>query len=270
MKVNQGSQQNWLANNDLVRLKNEDWLVKQRIAGKVAAGALLLLEQEVKNGTTKSLLELDKLAEEFIRDNDCEPTFLHYKGFPNSICISINQQLVHGICTNYYLQDGDMVSFDLGSTYKSAISDTAITCLFGEPKNTRHIELIQSTQEALMKGIAAIKVGNQLGCIGEAISKYAKSKGFGNVVKYGGHGLDWKIPHASPFVSNEGVSNKGIRMTPGLTLAIEPMLTIGSTETYLDQDKWTVNCRAEMSCHFEHTIYLHEDHVEIITDRSEL
>jgi methionyl aminopeptidase len=268
MKTN-GSQRELFANNGLVRLKNEDWLVKQRVAGKVAGGALSLLEQEVKNGTNKSLLELDRLAETYIRDNNCIPTFLLYKGFPNSVCISVNQQLVHGVCTDYHLQDGDVVSFDLGATKDGAISDSALTTIYGAPKNTQHLELIKTTQEALMKGIAAIKIGNQLGAIGEAISKHTKSKRFGNIVRYGGHGLDWNIPHAEPFVCNEGSSNQGIRFQPNMTLAIEPMLTTGSTKTWVDADGWTVYCEAEMSAHFEHTIYLHEDNtVEIITDRS--
>ena len=260
------------ADNNLIRLKDENWLEKQRVAGKVSAKALILLEQEVKNRTTKSLLELDKLAETYIRDNQCEPTFLGYHGFPNSTCISVNKKLVHGIPTDYKLQDGDLVSFDLGATYQGAIADTAITCTYGETKS-KYIDLINATKESLRLGIEAAKIGNRLGCIGEAIYKYANSKGYGVIDKYGGHGIDMTddgigIPHAPPFVANKSSHNEGIRIVPGLVIAIEPMLTIGSTKTYTDKDGWTVWCEAEMSAHEEHTLFIHENIIEIITDRN--
>lgn len=261
---------NEFASNIFVSFKDQDWLEKQRIAGKITAGALLLLESEVKQGTTKSLLELDKLAETYIRDNGCTPTFFLYKGFPNSVCISANRQLVHGIPTDYHLQDGDVVSFDLGATYQGTIGDSALTCIYGRPKSQQHIKLIQATEEALMKGIEAIQIGKQLGCIGEAIYKSARSNGFSVINNYGGHGLDWNVPHAPPFVANKSTANEGIRMMPGLTIAVEPMLTTGSVKTWTDKDGWTVWCEAEMSAHFEHTIYIHENRVEIITDREKL
>jgi len=259
-----------LAASNLIKLKGKDWLDKQRIAGKVAAKTLLLLQELVQKKTTKSLLELDKIAEEFIVANGCKPTFLGYRGFPNSSCISINQQLVHGIASNYVLQDGDTVSFDLGATYEGAIADTAITCIYGKAKDARHLKLIAATEEALMKGIEAVKVGDQLGVIGKAISQCVKGRGFNIIQTYGGHGLEWEIPHAFPFVANKADVDEGIRIMPGLTIAIEPMLTDGSTKTWVDQDGWTVWCEASASAHFEHTIFVHEDHVEIITDRNNL
>ena len=258
---------NVFATNMVVTLKDQNWLEKQRVAGKVVAGALTLLENEVKNGTNKSLLELDVLAEIFIRDNNCVPTFLHYKNFPNSVCISVNRQLVHGIPTDYKLQNGDVVSFDLGATFEGAIGDSAITCIYGQPKSEQHVKLVAATELALMKGIEAIKVGNRLGCIGEAIYKSVRSNNFSVVCNYGGHGIDWETPHASPFVANKANINEGIRIQENLTLAIEPMLTTGSTKTWTDKDGWTVWCEADMSAHFEHTIFVHKDHVEVITDR---
>jgi methionyl aminopeptidase len=258
------------SDNNLVRLKNEDWLQKQRVAGKIAASALLLLDNEVKQGTTKTLLELDKLAETYIRDNGGIPTFLMYKGFPNSVCVSVNKQLVHGIPTDYVLQEGDIVSFDLGVTVEGgAIADTAITCLFGKPKSEKHIQLIKDTEEALMRGIRAIKVGDRLGVIGEAIYKYSRKHNYGVINNYGGHGLDWNIPHASPFVENKSDHTKGMRIQPGLTIAIEPMFTLGSTTTTTAEDGWTV-VTPDLSAHFEHSIFVHDTHVEIITDRSNL
>lgn len=263
MKINK---LNNFSENNIVRLKNDDWLEKQRIAGKISANALLLLEKEVRQCTTKTLLELDKLAETYIRDNGGTPTFLMYKGFPNSVCISVNKELVHGIPNDYKLQDGDLVSFDLGVTIEGAIADTAITVIYGQG-NDKLKKLIKDTEDSLMKGIEAIAVGRQLGVIGHAISKHAK--GYGLINNYGGHGLDWDIPHASPFVENKSDSDKGIRIQPGLAIAIEPMLTLGSVATTTAADGWTV-ITPDLSAHFEHSVFVHEDHVEIITDRSKL
>lgn len=255
--------------NSLIRLKNEEWLIKQRAAGKIAGSVLLLLEKEVKGGTTKSLLELDKLAETYIRDNGGIPTFLMYKGFPNSVCISVNKQLVHGIPTNYVLQEGNLVSFDLGVTIEGAIADTAITCIYGQSKSNKHVQLVKDTEEALMQGIRAIKVGDRLGVIGQAIYGYAHPRGYGVINNYGGHGLDWDIPHAPPFVENKSTSTKGIRIQSGLSIAIEPMLTLGSLSTTTAEDGWTV-VTPDLSAHFEHSVFVHEDRVEIITDRSQI
>lgn len=253
--------------NGFFTLKNEDWLNKQRVAGKIAAKTLLLLDKLVKEKTTKSLIELNNIAEEFIISNGCSLTFKNYKGFPAGVCCSVNKMLVHGIPNDYKLQNGDVVSFDLGATFEGAIADTAITCIYGEPKSNTHLKLVNATELALTKGIEAIKVGNKLGCIGNAIFKSAKNNGFSVINKYGGHGLEWNVPHAPPFVANKTDLEDGFRIQPGLCIAIEPMLTTGSTNTTVDKDGWTVWCEAEMSAHFEHSIYVHEDHVEIITDR---
>lgn len=261
------------ADNSLIRLKDGNWLEKQRVAGKVTAGALLLLEDQVKKGTDLSLLELDFLAEAYIRDHGCTPTFLGYKGFPGSVCISVNKQLVHGIPNAYVLREGDIVSFDLGATYQGAIADTAITCIYGRPKSETHVKLVKATEEALMKAIAALDIGRKLGAedriglIGQVISKCAKEYGFNVINNYGGHGLDWDTPHAQPFVENVSVANKGVRIQPGLAIAIEPMFVLGSVTTTTAEDGWTVTT-PDLSAHFEHSVFVHEDHVEIITDRS--
>jgi len=260
---------NSFSENNLVRLKNQNWIENQRVAGKISAQTLLLLEAEVKKATTKSLLELDKLAETYIRDNGGTPTFLMYKGFPNSVCISLNKQVVHGIPVDHVMSDGDIVSFDLGVTYKGAIADTAITCIFGQAHSERHVQMVKATEDSLMKGIEAIKVGDRLGVIGQAIYKHAHAQGFSVINNYGGHGLDWDIPHAPPFVENKSDPSKGIRIQPGLAIAIEPMLTLGSVATTTLNDGWTV-VTPDLSAHFEHSIFVHEDHVEIITDRSKL
>lgn len=249
-----------------VLLKNNDWLVKQRKAGKVAAQALQLLEKEVANLTPLSLNELNKKAEDFIISQNCFPTFKNYKGFPAAVCISVNKQMVHGIPTDYCLQDGDVVTFDLGATYEGAIADTAITCIYGKAKSARHTELINITKTSLDKAIAILQPGKRLGNIGYTIHRYVKNYNLALINQYGGHGLDWNIPHASPFVANRAVPEEGIRLQPGLTIAIEPMCVIGSDKTYVDKDGWTVWSDG-ISAHFEHTIFVHEDRVEVITQR---
>jgi methionyl aminopeptidase len=252
---------------DFIILQDNVWLERQRIAGKVVAGALQLLENAVKEKTTMTMLELNNMAGEYIERHGCQQTFRGYKGFPYGVCISINKQLVHGVPSDYRLKEGDVVSFDLGATYNKAIADSAITVIYGEPKSQQHIDLIKNTEQALYAGIDAIKIGKRLGCIGNAISKYAKNKGHGCITKYGGHSLNWDTPHAQPFVPNKANENEGVRLQENLTLAVEPMLTSGSTKTWTDKDGWTVWCEADMSAHFEHTVYLHEDKIEVITDR---
>jgi len=259
-----------MSNGIIIRLKDKKWLENQRVAGKVAAEAIQLLKKEVENNTVKSMLELDKLAEAYIRDNNCLPTFLNYMGFPNSVCISINRQLVHGICTDYKLQDGDLVSFDLGATYNGAIGDTAVTMIYGKPKSDRHVELVKATEEALTKAIESIQIGKRIGIIGQTIYKCAKEHGLSVVDKYGGHGLDTAedgtgIPHTAPFVPNKSTENEGVRIQPGMILAIEPLFVIGSSNRAItSSDGWTVVCD-DLCSHHEHTLYVHDDHVEVVT-----
>jgi methionyl aminopeptidase len=255
--------------NGIITLKNQDWLDKQRVAGKIAAKALLMLEAYVKEKTPHTLSYLNEMTEKFIIESGGTPTFKGYKGFPAGVCMSVNKQLVHGIPNETVLQEGDVISFDLGVTYQGAIADTAITCIYGQAKLTRHEALVKATEECLMKGIQAIAVGKQLDCIGTAIYKSATSKGYGVITNYGGHGLDWDTPHAPPFVANKSDDNGNIRIQPGLAIAIEPMLVLGSTRTRTLDDGWTV-VTDDVGSHFEHSIFVHEDHVEIITDRTGL
>lgn len=254
------------ATNGYFNLKNEDWLVKQRVAGKVVADSLSILQKLVEEGTTLTALELNNMIEDYIKEQKCSATFKGYKGFPAGVCISINKELVHGIPKDYHFQEGDVISFDLGATYEGAIADSALTCIYGKPKSDQHVRLIKATEEALMAGIAAIKVGNQLGCIGNAISKCAKSYQFALVTQYGGHGLDWNVPHAAPFVSNKGEVDEGIRIQSGLAIAVEPMLVIDSSSTRVLDDGWTVVTH-DVGAHAEHSIFVHSDRVEIITWR---
>ncbi len=252
--------------NGFFTLKNNDWLEKQRIAGKIVADCLWWLEEQVKGKMDYSLIHLNNVVESQITKRGATATFKNYKGFPAGVCISVNKQLVHGIPTDYHLQEGDVVSFDLGATYEGAIADSALTCIYGEPKKFEHKKIVEATEEALMKGIEAIVVGKRLGSIGHAIHRSAKHNGFNVITDYGGHGLEWDKPHAAPFICNKGEIEEGARIQSGLAIAIEPMLVFGSTETEVDKDGWTVNSR-DVGAHFEHSVFVHEDRVEIITWR---
>jgi methionyl aminopeptidase len=245
-------------------LKDNEWLEKQRIAGRIVAHCLTHLQRLVEQKTNLTTRQLSLEAEQIILDSGCTATFKGYKGFPEAVCISVNKELVHGIPKDYVLQEGDVVSFDLGATYEGAIADSAITCIYGKPKNIRHVALIKATENALLKGIQAISVGKRLGVIGNAIAKSAAHDGFGIVTQYGGHGLEYNKPHASPFVENKSDPNTGIRIAAGLSIAIEPMLTIYLPETKVASDNWTV-LTPDIGAHTEHSIFVHMDRVEIIT-----
>lgn len=263
------AQNRFLTNTSFIVLHNDEWLQGQRHAGKITAGALSLLEAEVKAGTSKTLIELDALAETFIRDNGCTPTFLQYKGFPNSVCMSVNKQLVHGVPTDYRLQDGDLISFDLGATdmKTGAIGDSAFTMIFGGSLSHSHINLIQATKVALHKAIQAVKIGSQIGVIGEAISFVAKIHGFSTINTYGGHSMRAGMAHAPPFVSNKDIADNGVRIQENMCLAIEPLFVMGgSTKTKVSSDGWTVECQ-DYCAHEEATIYIHKDSVEVLTKR---
>lgn len=258
---------NEFAEMDLYQLKGEEWLSRQRIAGKVAAQALSTLIKLVKDKTKLSTLELSKVAEDIIISNQCTPTFKGYKGFPEACCISVNNELVHGIPKEYYLQDGDIVSFDLGATFEGAIADSAVTCIYGDAKSLEHVRLIEITELALLESIKKIKIDARVGIIGETIYKIGRNNNFSVVSNYGGHGLSWNLPHTTPFISNRANASEGMRFQKGMTFAIEPLFVIGQdNSTKIENDNWTVTAK-NISAHFEHSIYLHEDKVEIITQR---
>lgn len=269
MKVNNNS----LQNSSLINIHDTDWLNKQRIAGQIVAGALEKLQGYCHSKTFHSMATLDYVIEQYIIQSGGMPTFKGYKGFPNACCISINKKLVHGIPNDTVLDDGDLVSFDLGVTYQGAIADSALTCIFGSPKNLQHVNLVQATEEALSCAIQSIAIGKRLGCIGNAIYKCGKKYGLSIVTNYGGHGIDMTydgvgIPHAAPFIANRAELNEGVRIEPGMALAIEPLFVIGSSnKTRLLNDNWTVVCD-DLCSHHEHSIFVHKDHVEVITYRA--
>jgi methionyl aminopeptidase len=250
----------------LVKLKDEHWLARQKVAGQCVAKCLArsreLIEAQTPNLTLK---DLEAECLQIILSMKCTPTFLGYKGFPGVICASINTQLVHGIPSEYVLQPGDVVKVDLGATYQGAIADAAITAIYGAPKSPDHLLLVESCRDALANGIKAVAVGKRIGAIGNAIQHVVKRTRFGLITDYGGHGLDENTPHAEPFVANKALQTSGVRIQPGMTLAIEPMVVLGSdTRSWVSSDGWTVNTNT-IGAHFEHTIYVSASGVQVLT-----
>jgi len=251
------------SDSSLLHLHGQEWVEKQRIAGKTHAKIMGLIPSLFKEDL--SLLDYDKIIEDEILKDKSIPTFKGYKGFPNASCISVNKTLAHGIPSDYKLKDGDVVSFDFGVTFEGAIADGAETFIFGNGKNER---MISATREALYEGIKSISLSKRIGSIGNAISKTAQKRGFNVITSYGGHSLDWDKPHAFVFVSNKSRPEEGMIFQPGMTLAIEPLFVPYNCQakTKIMEDGWSV-VTEQVSSHFEHTIFLHEDRIEIMTHR---
>jgi|JI10StandDraft_1071094.scaffolds.fasta_scaffold04855_11 methionyl aminopeptidase len=250
----------------IINLFGSDWLEKQRVAGQAVTDCLHASRDMLKSGVTGKQVEAKCL--EIIAKYDCTPTFLNYQPanhapFPGAICFSINKELVHGIPNDTPVAEGDVVKVDLGATYQGAIADAAITVIIGQGTKEQQ-EGLKTCREALEAGIKAIKVDAHLGVIGSAIYRATRYSKFGLITNYGGHGLDWNRPHAPPFVANKDESKNGVRLQAGMTLAIEPMLTTGAPVTRLSADGWAVTTPG-LGFHFERTIYLGQEGVEIIT-----
>ena len=252
---------------ELIILKDELWLSRQKIAGKAVSESLQNFAKNLKEGYAVSLKDIEAWCLQILKDNNCTPTFLNYKGFPGAVCLSVNENLVHGIPTDYVLQDGDVVTLDLGATFEGAIADAAFTCIYGQPKDKKHVQMLTLCQDALMAGIDAFEIGNRIGAIGAAIYKKANGHGFGIVDDYGGHGINYNQPHALPFIANKSFPDTGVRIQKGMSIAIEPMLIMGgSNKTKILSDKWTIAGK-DVGCHFEHSVTIDLDgNKHIITE----
>jgi len=259
------SQKNAFDKSNLIHLKDKKWLARQKHAGKCVASVLNNCASAIASEKKLSLKDLEQIALKQMDVYKCTPTFKGYNGFPSAVCASVNEQVVHGIVTDYVMQPGDLVSIDLGATYEEAIADAARTWIYGEPKSRIDQALVETTKLALDEAIRSIKIGNRLGCVGNAISKVAKNSGFGLITKYGGHGLEYSDPHCDPFVENKSNSWEGIRIEPGLAIAIEPMLVIGEPQTKVLDDGWTV-VTPKRSAHFEDSVTIMKDGIHIITE----
>lgn len=246
----------------MAEIKSEWQLERMRRAGHVVAMVLDAMQDAIVPGVTTA--ELDALAYDIILAEDARPSFKGYHGYPATICTSINEQIVHGIPDHRRLQEGDIVSVDVGTIYKEYQGDAARTYMVGNVSKQARA-LIKATQGALMAGIAQARAGNHLGDVSSAIQRYAQSHGFDVIREYTGHGIG-KAMHEEPQIPNFGVAGKGILLRAGMTMALEPMLIMGSQRTSVLADRWTVvTADGKLSAHFEHTIAVTDDEPEILT-----
>lgn len=242
--------------------KTPDEIELIRESASIVGMALTLCAQELKPGI--SGLQLDKMAEELIRDQGGVPGFKGYGGFPNSLCISINSQVVHGIPSDYVFQEGDIVSIDCGVKKSDFFGDHAYTFAIGEIKAST-MKLLRVTKTSLYRGIDEFVYGNRLGDISHAIQKYAEGHGFSVVRELVGHGLGRSL-HEGPELPNYGKRGRGMKLQPGLVLAIEPMINEGKKAVRLDADGWTVRTKDGMpSAHYEHDVTLTENGFDILS-----
>ncbi|HIU63634.1 MAG TPA: type I methionyl aminopeptidase [Candidatus Avacidaminococcus intestinavium] len=246
----------------MILLKSEREVRYMREAGMVVALALEAVGKVVEPGITTQ--ELDRVAEKTIREQGAKPAFKGLYGFPASICVSINCEVVHGIPGSRKLAEGDIVSVDCGATLGGFNGDSAVTFTVGTVADETQ-KLVDETQNALYKGIAEAVAGNKLGAISEAIQKHAEQAGFSIVREYVGHGIGRSV-HEEPEVPNYGFAKRGPLLTEGMVLAIEPMVNLGLRSVKVAQDGWTVVTRdGKPSAHFEHTVAITSNGPEILT-----
>ena len=248
----------------MVTRKSRQEIDKMRRAGKIVAEVLDLVAAELKPGV--SAAHLDRIAERYIRGQGATPSFKGYHGYPASLCVSLDDEVVHGIPGNRVIREGQVVSIDAGAIYQGWHGDGARTFVVGDAKPAVS-ELIETTRAAMMAGIAAAVPGARIGDIGAAVEGVANRNGhrYGIVRQYVGHGIGTAM-HEEPQVPNFGVANRGMQLVPGICLAIEPMFTLGSHEVEKRPDGWTVVTRdGSIAAHFEHTIAVTEHGPEILT-----
>ncbi|CDZ23346.1 Methionine aminopeptidase [[Clostridium] cellulosi] len=250
----------------MIVLKNSHQLARMKEAGAISADALQLAGSLIEPGITTA--EIDNILREFILKQGAKPSFLNYNGYPASACISVNNVVIHGIPGKYKLKSGDIVSVDVGAFYEGFHGDNAATFPCGQVSEEAQ-RLIDTTRECLYKGIAAAQAGARLGDIGHAIQQYAEDRGYSVVRQYIGHGVGRNM-HEEPDVPNYGRPGHGLRLIPGMTIAIEPMVNAGGPAVRTMPDGWTVKtCDGKLSAHFEHTIAITEDGPVILTTPSQ-
>ncbi|HWO73360.1 MAG TPA: type I methionyl aminopeptidase [Dehalococcoidia bacterium] len=248
----------------MITIKSDEEIKIMREAGRVVAQVLQILVDALRPGLV--VKELDKIVRREYAKRGVIPTFLGYAEppYPATVCVSVNDELVHGIPGNRVIQEGDIVSIDLGATYKGFVGDSAVTVGVGKitPEAQR---LIDVTREALWRGIRAARAGVRLGVVSNTIGEYIESEGFGVVREYVGHGVGRRM-HEEPQVPNYGPPDRGPVLRKGMVLALEPMVTMGDWRTKKHADGWTVSTLDGSLCaHFEHTIAITDGEAEVLT-----
>ncbi len=245
-----------------VTIKSASELDCMRRAGEVVRSAKRKMREEIRPGVTTA--ELDRLAEREIRALGAVPSFKGLYGFPATICASLNDEIVHGIPSDRVIRDGDIVSIDVGAVVDGFHADSAFTVAVGRVSK-RTQDLVDDTAESLQRGIAQVKAGARVGDVSSAVQRYAEARGYGVVRQYVGHGIGRAL-HEDPPVPNHGPPGKGPLLRVGMTIAIEPMLNLGSWETEVLDDDWTVvTADGELSAHFEHTVAITSQGAEVLT-----
>lgn len=250
----------------MIKIKNEKEIELMRVAGAITAGALDEISKHIKPGI--STLELDKIAEKFIINKGAKPAFLRYEGFPNSICASIDDVVVHGIPkSNIILQEGQIIGIDIGAKYNGFYGDAARTFAVGEIDDER-AKLVKVARECFFKAIENLKEGSRLGDIGFAVERHAQKYGFEPVHQMGGHGIGKNL-HEDPFVPMYGRAGTGVKLEAGMVLAIEPMINMGTYE--IKVNGWDTRTADGLpSAHYENTVLITKTGVEILTKTSDL
>ena len=247
----------------MIVLKTSRELAIMREAGRISAMALKVAGEAVEPGV--STWEIDRVARKYIESQGAVPSFLGYGGFPASACISVNNVVIHGIPSKrQIIKAGDIVSIDIGAIYEGFNGDNAYTFPCGDisPEAQR---LLDATRESLYEGVKQAKAGNRLGDIGSAVQRYVEARGYSVVRDFVGHGVGAKL-HEDPSVPNYGTPGRGVRLLPGMTIAIEPMVNQGRHEVQVQKDGWTTVTRdGKLSAHFEHTIAITPDGPVILT-----
>ena len=243
-------------------LKSDRELELMRQAGKIAAGARSIARQMIEPGV--STKAINKEVFHFIKKAGAEPTFLGYNGFPASVCISVNEQVIHGIPGKRRLEEGDIVSIDVGATYKGFVGDCAMTVPCGKCSDEA-LCLIRETRQCFFEALCFARQGYRVSDISATVQSYAESKGYGVVRDYIGHGVG-RVMHEAPEVPNFGKPGHGPRLVRGMTVAVEPMINAGGYAVKTLQDGWTVvTADGSLSAHYENSIYISDGEPEILT-----
>lgn len=244
-------------------IKTTDEIAKMRAGGQILAEVLNLAAGRIKPGIKTKELEI--FVEQELAKRGAEPSFKNFQGYPAALCVSLNEQVVHGIPGNRVIKKGDLISLDLGVRYKGMYTDAAFSQLV--TKGSKHAQkLIETTEQALAAAIQAVKVGSTLGDIGSAVERTAREQGFNVIRDLVGHGVGHRV-HEEPQIPNFGTAGEGMKLKEGMTLAIEPMLTMGAPEVKCLPDGWTfVTADGALNAHFEHTIVVTKEGCEVLTE----
>ena len=247
----------------MIQLKNMTQIIAMRDAGRITGEALAYAGEHVKPGVTTK--HLDDLVRSYIEKQHARPSFLGYGGFPGSACISVNDEVIHGIPDkDRELHDGDVVKIDVGAYYRGYHGDSANTFIAGKGSEAA-LHLVQTTKQSFFEGLKAVIPGNRLGDVGHAIQTYAEGNGCSVVREYVGHGVGHDL-HEDPNVPNYGLPGKGLRLLTGMVIAIEPMICAGDFKVRVLPNKWTVvTADGSLAAHYEHTVALTENGIELLT-----